>query len=86
MNGGVNINIFCRAAVNTKLDVIKNAIKVADGTKTDIAHVDDQVTVLLFWASWCKVSMSIMDGFNKMLKDNKAKWGDKVRVIACSID
>ena len=86
INGGVDINIFCRAALNTKFGTIKNAIKVEDNSMVDISHNEDQVTLIMFWASWCKVSQAKMAEVQKMLNENNKKWGDKVRVMALSVD
>ena len=57
-----------------------------DGSETVIKHEPGQVILLLFWATWGPPAQAPMAHNQKMLEDNKEKWGDKVRIIGLSID
>lgn len=68
------------------MGVITNATKEGEEEKVEIKHVADQVVLLEFWASWCKFCKTPVDNTQKMITDNQAKWGDKVRVVGLSLD
>jgi len=39
-----------------------------------------------FWATWCPPCQGPMAHNQKMLEENKEKWGGKVKIIGLSID
>jgi len=39
-----------------------------------------------FWATWCPPCQEPMAHNQKMLEENAAAWGDKVKIIGLSID
>lgn len=57
-----------------------------DGGETAVKHEAGQVILLDFWATWCPPCQAPMAHNQKMLEDNKDKWGGKVRLIGLSID
>lgn len=83
---GIEMNIYCRAAVGEDMGLLQSAQKVLEEGTMAVNHESNEVLLLVFWASWCKNSSPYMVELQKMAQSKKAQWGDKVRIIALSID
>lgn len=84
--GGVDVKILCRADIGQDMGLLNHVRKVEDNSSLSINHETNEVLLLCFWASWCKFSKEPMAGIQKMIDEKSKKWGDKVRVLALSID
>ena len=47
---------------------------------------EGQVTLIIFWASWCPPTIGTVAQFQKLIEKHGAVWGDKVRFIGISAD
>ena len=47
------VNVMCHATVGNQMGIIKGASKLESDEMIDIAHKEGQVTLILFYASWC---------------------------------
>ena len=79
------VQIKMKRGVGCAMGDIANVSKL-DGGETEVKHEAGQVILLDFWATWCPPCQAPMAHNQKMLEDNKEKWGDKVRLIGLSID
>ena len=83
--GDATIALKMKRGVGVPMGDIEDASNL-DGSETVIKHEPGQVILLLFWATWGPPAQAPMAHNQKMLEDNKEKWGDKVRIIGLSID
>jgi len=56
------------------------------GDAVDLVHKEGEVWFIDFWATWCPPCQAPMAHNQSMLEKRKADWGDKLKIIAISID
>ena len=83
--GDAVINLKRKHGVGDAMGDIIDASNL-DGSETSIKHEPGEVIFIFFWATWSPPAQAPMAHCQKMLEDNKEKWGDKVRIIGLSID
>lgn len=81
----VKYDIVAKLGVGDVITGVENVTKL-DGSETNFVHNQGEVVLLDFWATWCPPCQGPMAHNQKMLTDNAAKWGDKVRICGLSID
>ena len=59
-------------------------VSLKDNSKIHINNIRNELTVVLFWASWCDICKSHMLDLSKFIKTNTNK--SKLTVIAISLD
>jgi len=65
---------------------IKNVTTLDSDAPVNIEHKEGEVLLIDFWATWCPPCQKPMEHNQKMLEENGAAWGDKVKIIGLSID
>ena len=65
---------------------IKGLGNLSGSGTTDLKHAEGQVILIDFWATWCPPCQKPMAHNQEMITHNKAKWGDKVKIVGISID
>lgn len=88
----VNLNVFwvllCMVLFSGSLkaqSVTRNIVlRTLDGAETTVGDVlgEDQVTIVSFWATWCKPCQNELEA----LLDLEDEWSGRVRVVAVPID
>jgi len=59
---------------------------VFDEGKSHLQHKAGEVLLVDVWATWCGPCQRPMQHNQEMLEKNEAVWGDKVRIVAVSVD
>ena len=72
--------------IGDHIGVIQQASLVLKEGETNIEHVQGQVILYDFWATWCGPCQKPMAHNQEMLSHNKETWGDRVRIIGLSLD
>merc|ERR1719450_742637 len=67
-------------------DPIKNIVPIEVGEPLTLEHKAGEVWLIDFWATWCPPCQAPMQHNEDMLVKRGADWGDKVKIIAISID
>eukprot|EP00347_Sterkiella_histriomuscorum_P014174 403361878 len=65
---------------------IQEVVDIKDEEEHSIKHIEGQVLLIDFWATWCPPCQAPMAHNQEMLEHHGARWGDKVRIIGISID
>jgi thiol-disulfide isomerase/thioredoxin len=61
------------------------AFNLTTGATEEIAF-PGEVTVLEFWATWCGPCQLPMQHLDELVRKNRDKWTDRVRVVTISVD
>ena len=69
-----------------QFETLTNITQVMTEGNCEVSHTQGEVLLVDFWATWCPPCQAPMAHNQKMLDDNKAAWGGKVRVIGLSCD
>jgi len=56
------------------------------GGEGDVEHIEDQVFLLFFWATWCEPAMAPMTKLNDMAFLNEDFWKNKVKIVGLNLD
>jgi len=83
----IKLNVKILLGPGCKYETISGVVDALKGGEpVDLEHKEGEVWYIDFWASWCPPCQEPMLRNNFMVKQNKEKWGDKLKVISISID
>jgi len=87
----VRIEVKTQGGEGDKFETIKAATKMVIkgkflGGEGDVEHIEDQVFLLFFWATWCDPAMAPMTKLNDMAFLNEDFWKNKVKIIGLNLD
>lgn len=89
---GAAVDIGACYGIGDKVQPIEGITVCLDEQKeggadtTTFTHTPGTVCLIDFWATWCPPCQAPMAHNQKMIEDNKDKWGDKVQIYGFSID
>merc|ERR1711907_160360 len=83
---GLDIKVNVMLGPGCEYDTIKQVVPIKGGDPVDLAHKEGEVWLIDFWATWCPPCQAPMAHNQEMLTKRKADWGDKLKIIAISID
>jgi len=80
------MNVQTALSIGDSFEPILDCIDVVTGDEEAIVHEENQVLLLDFWASWCGPCQQPMSHNERLLRENGKHWGNRVRVVAVSLD